>query len=147
MSDDGNRKVVDRYVAALTATDLDAFEATFHEDAEDFYPQSGERFRGPRNIRGALENYPGQAGGLRPAFERVIGGEERWVMSPSFTALRVAGSGEQFTTVGRVRYPNGEEWHVIHLLEVRQGRIANVTSFFAGPFEAPDWRAPFRHGT
>jgi len=147
MSDDGNRKVVDRYVAALTATDLDAFEATFHEDAEDFYPQSGERFRGPRNIRGTLENYPGQVGGLRPAFERVIGGEERWVMSPSFTALRVAGSGEQFTTVGRVRYPNGEEWHVIHLLEVRQGRIANVTSFFAGPFEAPDWRAPFRHGT
>ncbi len=146
MSDDGNRKVVDRYVAALTATDLDAFEATFHEDAEDFYPQSGERFRGPRNIRGVLENYPGRAG-MRPAFERVIGGEERWVMSPSFTALRVAGSGEQFTTVGRVRYPNGEEWHVIHLLEVRQGRIANVTSFFAGPFEALDWRAPFRHGT
>jgi len=143
VADDRNRQVVDRYAAALAANDLDAFEALFDDDAVDTYPQSSERFRGGRNIRSVLENYPG-AEGMRPSVERVIGGDDRWVLSPNYTALRVAGSGEQFTSVGRVRYPNGEEWHVIHLLEVRDEKIVKVISFFAAPFEAPGWRAPYR---
>ncbi|MEO6294491.1 MAG: nuclear transport factor 2 family protein [Candidatus Limnocylindria bacterium] len=146
MADDRNRRVVDRYAATLAANDLDAFEALFRDDAVETYPQSGERFRGGPNIRGMLENYPARAEGMRPSVERVIGSEDRWVMSPSFTALSVAGSGEQFTTVGRVRYPNGEEWHVIHLMEVRDGKIAKVTSYFAAPFDAPDWRTAYREG-
>jgi hypothetical protein len=68
-------------------------------------------------------------------------------MSPGFKALRVAGSGEHFTTTGRVRYATGEEWHLVQLLEVRDGRIRQVTSYFAEPFEAPEWRAAFREPT
>jgi hypothetical protein len=58
--------------------------------------------------------------------------------------VRVEGSGEQFTATGRVRYPDGTEWHLVQLLEVRGGRISMVTSYFAEPFEAPAWRAPYR---
>lgn len=76
--------------------------------------------------------------------ERVIGDDPSWIMSPAYTMVRVEGSGEQFTATGRVRYPDGTEWHLVQLLEVRGGRISQVTSYFAEPFEAPAWRAPYR---
>jgi hypothetical protein len=47
---------------------------------------------------------------------------------------------------GRIRYPNGEEWHLVQLVELRDGLIWRLTSYFAAPFEAPEWRATFRDG-
>ena len=41
----------------------------------------------------------------------------------------------------QARYPDGSDYHVISILEVRDGLIAKVTTYFAAEFEAPDWRA------
>ena len=54
-----NREVVQRYVDALVARDLDASAEVCAADMVTEYPQSGERFRGLANIRAVAENYPG----------------------------------------------------------------------------------------
>jgi hypothetical protein len=58
--------------------------------------------------------------------------------------MRLEGAGETFTATGRVRYPDGSVWHVIQIFRVRDGRIRELTSYFAEPFDAPEWRAPYR---
>lgn len=144
MTDSDNRAIVERFVEALGAGDADAYESALDEDAVIVYPQSGERFRGRRNLRALLDEFMAHEGGFRPTLERVIGDDPSWIISPAYTLIRVEGSGEQFTVTGRVRYPDGAEWHLVQLLEVRGGRISQVTSYFAEPFEPPAWRAPYR---
>ena len=144
MADPDNRAVVDRFVEALGSRDADAYESALADDAEIVYPQSGERFRGRRNLRALLDEFIAHDGGFQPTLERVVGDDPSWMVSPAYTVVRVEGSGEQFTATGRVRYPNGTEWHLVQLIKVRGGRINRVTSYFAEPFEAPAWRAPYR---
>ncbi len=144
MAETDNRAIVERFVAALGSGDADAYESALDDDAVIVYPQSGERFRGRRNLRALLDEFIGHDGGFRPTLERVIGDDPQWTISPAYTVVRVEGSGEQFAATGRVRYPDGSEWHLVQLLEVRGGRISQVTSYFAEPFEAPAWRARYR---
>ena len=144
MADPGNREIVDRFVEALGSGDADAYESALDDDAEIVYPQSGERFRGRRNLRALLDEFTSHDGGFQPTLERVVGDDPSWMVSPAYSVVRVEGSGEQFTATGRVRYPDGAEWHLVQLLEVRGGRISQVTSYFAEPFEPPAWRAPYR---
>ena len=144
MADSDNRAVVERFVQALGSGDIDAYEDALDEDAVIVYPQSGERFRGRRNLRALLDEFSAHEGGFQPTLERVIGDDPMWTISPGYTVVRVEGSGEQFAATGRVRYPDGSEWHLVQLIEVRGGRISQVTSYFAEPFEAPAWRARYR---
>jgi hypothetical protein len=142
---DGNRAIVERYVEAFFApNDLDTFESTLGPDVEVTYPQSGERFRGRRDVRAHLENYPGRAADFTASVERVVGEDGAWALSPRFTIVRIEGSGEVFTAIGLVRYQGGEPTHVIQVVEVREGQVDRVFAYFAEPFAAPDWRAPFR---
>jgi ketosteroid isomerase-like protein len=144
MPDSDNRAIVERFVDALGSGDAEAYESALAEEAVIVYPQSGERFRGRRNLRALLDEFIGHEGGFRPTLERVIGDDPVWSISPAYTVVRVEGSGEQFAATGRVRYPDGSEWHLVQLIEVRGGRISQVTSYFAEPFEAPAWRARYR---
>ena len=142
-----NREVVERFVAALGSGDADRYESALAEDVQIVYPQSGERFRGRANLRALLDDFITHEGGFRPTLDRVIGDDPSWGISPGYTVVQVEGSGEHFTATGRVRYPDGSEWHLVQLLEVRAGRISRVTSYFAEPFEAPAWRAAYRETT
>jgi ketosteroid isomerase-like protein len=148
MSDHDNRATVERYVEAFFAPDaLDALEATLDPDVEVVYPQSGERFRGRANVRAHLEQYPGRAEAFTATVERVVGDDPSWALSPRFTLLRVDGSGESYTAIGSVRFRDNDPTHVIQVVDVRGGSIKRVSAYFAEPFPAPDWRAPFReHG-
>lgn len=69
-------------------------------------------------------------------------GDEHRVIAPLFTVVRVQGRGDAGTTTLRARYPDGSWWWIV-VYELRDGRIACSTSFFAPEFEAPAWRAPF----
>jgi ketosteroid isomerase-like protein len=144
MADSDNRAIVERFVEALKSGDADAYESCLDDDALLSYPQSEERFRGRRNLRAMLEDFTSRDGGFRPNLEQVIGDDPAWQLSPTYTLVRVEGSGEHFTATGRVRYPDGSEWHLVQVIEVRGGRIRLVTSYFAEPFDAPAWRAPYR---
>ena len=131
-----SRLVVEHYVAALP-TDLDTLTSLQHPDFMEDWPQSGERIRGSENFRAIQEHYPDTTSDTR----RLVGTEDRWALGPTFTPLRIVGAGDTFTALAKARYPDGSEYHVISILEVRDERIAKVTTFFAAEFEAPDWRA------
>lgn len=131
-----NRSIVERYVAALPA-ELDTLTSLQHPDFVEDWPQSGERIRGSENFRAIQENYPDATSEPR----RLIGTEDHWTLAPTFTPLRIVGAGDTFTALTKARYPDGSEYHGISIIEVRDGLIAKVTTFFAAEFEAPDWRA------
>jgi len=40
-------------------------------------------------------------------------------------------------------YPNGETYICVDLLELRDGTVYRETVYWAIPFEAPSWRAPW----
>lgn len=138
-----NRDIVDRYAAAMAANDIETRDALLAEDAIEVYPQSGERFRGRANLRAIIEQYPGAEAMRPPAIDDLIGAEDRWVMTPAFSAMKVSGGGEAYTIVGRITYPNGEEWHLVQLLRVGGGRIRHLTTYFAAPFAPAPWRMPY----
>ena len=134
-----NRQVVERYVEALIARDLDLQAETCAHDMVIEYPQSGERIRGWANVRAAHENYPG--GLPQKVAGKVIGSEDKWVVGPSFNVLRIEGTGDIYTLLGSARYPDGKIWQVMSLIELRSGKIAKTTDVYGAPLDAPPWRS------
>jgi hypothetical protein len=138
MSDSSNREVVERYLAAFP-TDFDAMAELRHPDYVEDWPQSGERIRGHDNYVRIHERYPGGLPGVET--RRIVGSEDRWAASPSFTPVRINGAGDTYTVEGLLVYPTGERVFLVAILELREGKIAGATHYFAEPFEAPGWRA------
>lgn len=143
----GNRQVVERYAQAIADADIDAQIALIHADYVGRYPQSGEVIRGAANRRAIGEQYPGGSGrGLAGAVAGIHGADDQWLTRPSwpaYTVVHLAGSDDQFTMTGTITYPNGETWHAVALVTVRDGKIWREIDYFAAPFDAPDWRAPY----
>src|SRR4051794_6009624 len=138
MAGSGNRDVVTRYVTASASSDWDALVNLRTDDWVEAWPQSGERIRGSANYRAIHEQYPG---GM-PAYDvdRVVGSEDRWTMSALFTPIRVIGSGDVWAVEGTFQYPNGDLYMGVKHLELRDGRVAHETTYWAAPFEAAEWR-------
>ncbi len=136
------REVVERYGRAVAAADMDAMVAVLHDDVIDEYPQSGERVVGKANMRALVEHYPGaEQAPLHGTVTKVVGAEDEWVVGPSYTMTHISGSGDDYALAGMIDYPNGETWHIVMLVRLRDGLIWRITSYFASPFEAPEWRA------
>lgn len=139
MSDAGHRGIVDRYSTAVVTFDFDTIEKLQHPDFTERFPQSNELIRGSENFRKVHSNYPG---GLPEAeVRRVSGSEDQWVMTPSYTPMRITGSGDVYTMEGRGVYPDGSEWFSVSVIELKQELIYRVTTYFSPSFEAPEWRA------
>jgi len=121
----------ERYAAALASGDLEIIDEIFTEDFVDEYPQSGEIIRGRANLRGIMEHRPGLPSERGPDLSTVRSraSDEHRVLAPLFTV--------------RARYPDGSWWWIVVVYELRDGRFARSTSFFAPQFEPPAWRAPF----
>ena len=95
------------------------------DDFVDEYPQSGERLSKQAMMRMA-ESY-GQATGT----------------NPTFTYKRMLGGGDVFVVEGTIDYGDGVPVRYVGIGEVRDGKVAKMTEYFANPFEAPAWRADF----
>lgn len=141
MAEPSGRAILERFARALESKDFDAQDAMLTDDYVEEMPQSGERTRGRANRRAIANNYPGGVGTVES--DRLVGAEDKWLLTPSFNVLRIEGSGDVYTYVGTVRYANGETWQMISIVELRDGKIAKVTLWYAAPFEAPEWRAPY----
>jgi ketosteroid isomerase-like protein len=126
----------------ISQHDWDRLREIFHADGVLEYPQSREVFRGLANIRAQFENYPDMDPGTSELAEVI--GEETYALTPSYTLIRVEGTGVTGTAVLRIRYPDGSYWWGVNLFDVRDGRISRARTFFAADFDAPDWRAPYR---
>jgi hypothetical protein len=135
-----NEQVLRDYLEAHRVHDYDLVGTMRAPDWVCEWPQSGERVVGSANDRAIMDNWPG---GLPEAGERVrvVGSEDRWVMTPSFTFERVVGDGDSWWADGTGSYPDGSTWFAAGLFELRGGRIRRETWYFAPPLEAPAWRA------
>ena len=136
-----NEETVREYGKAMAAFDLDAIARLRHPDFTTFWPQSGERVRGMQNFAEIIRNYPG--GSPKTEITRIVGSEDRWVVTPGNTVLKVAGSGDFWWAEWRVTYPHDEVYLSVSLIELRDGLVWRETSYWAPPFDAPAWRAPW----
>jgi ketosteroid isomerase-like protein len=135
-----NREVVERYTDAMGRLDLELLTEVLADDIVEEYPQSGERIVGLTRWIAMQRAWPEV---VEPRFERVVGSEDQWVAGPSWGLMRVTGTGDDYWMHGRIRYANGETWHVAQLITLRDGRIAHIRSYFAAPFPAAEWRRPY----
>jgi hypothetical protein len=139
VAETSNEQVVHLYLAAHKAHDYDTVGTLRHRDWTEEWPQSGERVRGHANDQSIMDNWPG---GLPQASDiRVVGAEDRWVVTPALTMVRIVGSGDFWWTDGTATYPDDTVWHAVALLELRGGLVVRETWYFAPPLEAPGWRA------
>jgi hypothetical protein len=69
--------------------------------------------------------------------------QEKSGTSPKFTYKRMLGGGDLFVVEGTIDYGDGVPVSYVGIGEVRDGKVARMTEYFANPFEAPAWRADF----
>ena len=119
MTDSDPRAAIERHWAASQAGNEAAEHAIYADDAVLEYPQSGERFRGRRNIQGQRGQHPARR---------------------EFVVRGVRGSGDLWITELVITY-DGKPYDTVSIMEFRAGEVALETQYFAEPFEAAAWRA------
>jgi hypothetical protein len=132
------RESIDAFFKALDEQRVDDIAALMDPHVVIEWPQSGERFRGRDNFKAVYSNYPGLPKGEKKA---VIGAEDKWVLTPSWTPLRVMGTGDDYTIEGYLTYPNRERWSWVAIVKYRDGLVIKLTEYFAAPFPPAEWRA------
>ena len=118
-----------KFEKVLRSNDLGGLTHLIKEYAtDDFveeYPQSGERLSKDASIRMA-DTYPEMSG-----------------TNPKFTYRRMLGGGDVFVIESTIDYGDGIPVSYVGIGELRDGKVARMTEYFANPFEAPAWRADF----
>lgn len=144
MPDDG-RRVLDSYIAAVNARDWSTASSLMADDYIEDWPQTGERVRGLANLRAIFERYPGALapGAFDEHSKSIIGTEDRYVLSPLMTVLRIDGGGEIFTVTYTAAYPDGVTWFVVMIARITEGRLRRAHTYFAPTLPAPEWRKPW----
>ena len=95
------------------------------DDFVQEWPQSGERLTKEASLR-LGEKYPEMSG-----------------TNPTFAYKRMLGGGNVFVVEGTIDYGDGVPVSYVGIGEIRDGKLARMTEYFANPFEAPAWRADF----
>ena len=139
MPERSNEEIVRRYWKAHAAHDHKTVSELRHPEWTADWPQSRERVRGDANDRAIMDNYPGGEPHLDTT--HIVGAEDRWVVTPAYTVQRVVGNGDMWWGAGTGKYPDGRTWHLISMVELRDGRVFRETAYFAEPFDPPAWRA------
>src|ERR1700723_4300865 len=119
MDDKTVRAALNHHWAASDASDFQAENEIYLEDAVLDYPQSGERIRGRHNIQ--------QSRFVQPNKKR-------------FTVRRIIGSGDLWVTEFVLSY-DGIPSYVVSIMEFREGLVAHETQYFADRFDPGPSRA------
>ena len=119
MNDVDHRAAIERHWAASQAGDEATEHVIYADDAVLEYPQSGERFRGRRNILGQRGHHPAQR---------------------EFFVRRVRGIGDLWITELVITY-DSQPYDTVSIMEFRGAHVIHETQYFAEPFEAAAWRA------
>lgn len=140
-----NRKKIERFWEAIVARDLEAIEECLHPEIVVRYPQSGEVIRGRENYLAVFSGYPG---GLPKSEPTRLMGDQKTTVIPSsqpFGApvVTVTGGDELYVAESITTYPDGSVFYVASIYRMRDHLIAEDTSYFAEPFDPPEWRAAY----
>jgi len=117
-----NRATIAALVAALNARNLTALDRVFTDDVILEWPQSGERIVGGENRRAIYSRFPSL---------------------PTVTPRRITGSGDVWVLEASFDYGDGDPYQCVFVFQLRDGLIAKEIAYWAKPFPAPDWRAPW----
>jgi SnoaL-like domain len=126
VDDDTRRAQIERQIQLAGEQDVVDSHALYHDDAVLEFPQSGERFEGVENFREWRSQYPAAV---------------------EFRIRRITGSGHVWVRELSVSYDGGPAMLGISVLEFRGDRIARERIYVTEPWEAPEWRAPWRSAT
>lgn len=118
-----NETTITRMMEAYNERRFDDFCAGYTDDATIDYPQSGERIAGRDNILGMLQAFPSP---------------------PEFRVNTMRSAGELVVAEVDADYGGGSIFKGVLIYVMEDGRVGHESAYFAGPFEAADWRAPFR---
>ena len=121
MSEQENREVLERFFEAFRRRDIDALADLVYDDYVEEYPQSGERIRGKHNVRAVTENYPGLPSLI----------EHSYVLSGDLGVMKMT-----------LEY-EGKRVYVCEIVDFEEGKMKRARAYYAEPFEAPEWRAPW----
>ncbi len=141
-----NRQIVERLAQCMRDQDLEGMAELLHPEVVVEYPQSGEVFRGKDNYLAMLSNYPQ---GLPDADNVEIRGDKPQVQvsTPipfSIPTITVTGGGDTFILEGEAGpYPDGIVYKFVSIGKLQDGKLVRETSYFAAPFDPPEWRRPF----
>lgn len=127
-----NAEIVERMREVYASGDFGQIEKValeyWTDDTVDTFPQSGEVFRG-RALAEAMSEAYNAATGTRP----------------SFSLREIRGRDDLWLVEGTIDYGNGTTAESVTIAELADGKIVRQTDYFASPFEAPEWRRPYRH--
>jgi hypothetical protein len=121
-ADERTRAAILRYLRA-TGNDPELGHQIFADDAVLEFPQSGERFTGRDTFLEWRRRYPARV---------------------TLEMRRLLGHGDLWVAEGVVRYDGEDPHHGVTILEFRDGLVVRETIYGGPPWEAPDWRAPWR---
>jgi hypothetical protein len=99
--------------------------AVRYEDYVIEMPQFGERIRGPENMREFQQAFASNSNPPSIRVRRVLVREGLW------------------TVEGVNDYGEGGVYNVVLIVELKDGKWWRDTRYYAEPFEAPQWRAPW----
>jgi SnoaL-like domain len=136
------RTLLTEFIADLNAGDWTHAREKLADDYTEDWPQTGERVTGVENLQAILANYPDSLspGAIDATRATVVGSEDRYVVTPSMTVVRVEGEGEFYTMTYTARYPDESTWFVVMVARVADGRIRRAHTYFAPMLPTPDWR-------
>ena len=142
---------VARYQKAITSMDLSAIGELRHPDYQCYYPQSGERFLSHEAWVDAHRGYADRFTQEDLEAAEVKGGERKaevtslttpsWVLPTP--VVSVSDTGDLVTMEGKGTWPDGKVYNWIRIIEYKDKLVWRETEYFAEPFDAPEWRAPF----
>ncbi|MDQ4149516.1 MAG: nuclear transport factor 2 family protein [Actinomycetota bacterium] len=121
MGEDEHHRMMERMFAVATGRyDAEAeYEMRHETDFVRDFPQSRERIRGRDNMRAMQRAFP---------------------TPPATAPRRIIGSGDVW--IAEVDNDYGDDpFHVVVIVEFRDGRIVRETAYYTKPFEPPEWRA------
>ena len=124
-----NSEAIRRFREAVESRDMGALAGVMmefaHDDFVQEWPQSGEQMRRDGALK-AMEQYE-DATGTRPTMQ--------------IRGIREAG--DLAVLEGTIDYGNGVPVSYVGIAAFEDGKVRRMTEYFADPFEAPAWRAPF----
>ena len=131
------RDLFTRFAAAVNARDQQTLRHMFHPEFIAWSPQSGERSIGFDGFWAQMENYPGGVPEMPTLPDaRLLGDDDRWAITPAYTVVPLAAPNE-FTILSTTTYPDGQRWHVVSIVELRDELIYRMEFFFAPELPAP----------
>lgn len=120
MTEDANRRVVERLVDCINAGQVGIMDELFHEDAVMDWPQSKELVVGGDNRRAIYGQFPSL---------------------PTVVPRRMLASGDLVTLEASLTYGGDKTYLTVFIFELSDGKIRRETAYWSDPFDAPEWRA------